>query len=123
MEDQANSKYQPGQEVELQGGKMMKISLDMYQHQTVMIDKTIPLAIWIGSKEKVMEQFATMLGLAGNEEKFKEVFKFCPNVAKLEAALAPKKEENVTGATTGTSEKPAGASPSKPAYSPAPQTE
>lgn len=126
LEDQANIKYKAGQEITLNGGKIMKISLDMYQHQTVMIEKTIPLAIWIGSKEKALEQFNTMLWLAGNVEKFKEVFKFCPNTAKLEAqfaAQAPKKEEKETGATTGTSEKPVGASPSKPTYSPAAQTE
>jgi hypothetical protein len=61
LEDQANIKYKAGQEITLNGGKIMKISLDMYQHQTVMIEKTIPLAIWIGSKEKALEQFNTML--------------------------------------------------------------
>ena len=123
LEDQANIKYKTGQEITLNGGKIMKISLDMYQHQTVMIEKTIPLAIWIWSKEKVLEQFDTMLWLAGNAEKFKEVFKFCPNIAKLEAKLTPKKEDNATGAKTGTSEKTTGASSSKTTHSPAPQTE
>ncbi len=61
MEDQANNKYKVGQEIQLPGDKAMKISLDMYQHQTMMIDKTIPLAIRIGSKEHVMEQYTTML--------------------------------------------------------------
>jgi hypothetical protein len=67
-----------------------------------MIEKTLPLAIWIGNKEKVLEQYNTMLSIAPNKEKFKEVFKFCPNIIKLEATLKPKKEENKSNPTTET---------------------
>ncbi|AHB41028.1 hypothetical protein P148_SR1C00001G0221 [candidate division SR1 bacterium RAAC1_SR1_1] len=97
LDDQANLKYKAGTHVPLDGGKKLDISVDMYQHQTMTIENTIPLAIWIGSKEHVLQQFDTMLGLAGNVEKFKASLKFCPNTTKLEAFLAqqePKAPEN-----------------------------
>lgn len=87
----------------MDGGKKLDISVDMYQHQTMTIENTIPLAIWIGSKEHILQQFTTMLGLAGNAEKFKASLKFCPNTAKLEVFLAqqaPKVPESNTAATS-----------------------
>lgn len=93
LDDQANKKYSTGQEIEL-WWKKMNISVDMYQHQTMTIEKSVPLMIWIWLKEKVLEQYSNMLSVAENIDKFKEVFKLCPNISKLEASIP--KQPSVT---------------------------
>jgi hypothetical protein len=92
LDDQANIKYKSGQEIQL-GSKTMHISVDMYQHETMTIEKSIPLMIWVWSKEKISEQYQTMLSIADLPEKFKETFKLCPNTSKLESNI-PKQIPN-----------------------------
>ena len=69
------------------------MTVDIYQHQTITIDNSTALTIWIGSKEEAQEQFNRMLQLSGNEKKFKEIFKFCPNLKKISAQMEAKKAE------------------------------
>ena len=70
------------------------MAVNIYQHQTISIDSTTPLTIWIGDREQVQQQFDRMLQLSGNEKKFKEIFKFCPNIAKLSAHMAAQKAKS-----------------------------
>lgn len=103
------------------------MAVDIYQHQTIMIDNSTPLTIWIGDKDEVQQQFERMLTLSGNEKKFKEIFKFCPNISKLSAHMAAQKakaaaeqggsESDTT--TTPTREKKAEARPTY--HSPTPR--
>lgn len=69
------------------------MAVDIYQHQTITIDNSTPLTIWVGTKEEAQEQFDRMLQLSGNEKKFKEIFKFCPNLKKISAQMEAKKAE------------------------------
>lgn len=93
LEDQANIKYKDGDETKLTNDKNMKIVLKMYQHQTLMLDKNNTLSIWIWSKEKTIEQINIMAEVSGNPQKFQEIFKFCPNISKLEAKIDESKKE------------------------------
>lgn len=101
LEDQANLKYKAGTHVPLDGWKTLAIAVDMYQHQTVTIENIIPLAIWIGTKDQALQQFDTMISLAGDKEKFKNAFKFCPNIAKLEAKFAAQKPVEPSSTSSG----------------------
>ena len=94
LDDQANLKYKKGSSAPLQEDISLQMAVDIYQHQTITIDNTTPLTIWIGSKEDAQDQFNRMLELSGNEKKFKEIFKFCPNLKKISAQMEAKKAEN-----------------------------
>ena len=94
LDDQATLKYKVGSSAPLSEDASLKMAVDIYQHQTITIDNTTPLTIWVGDKEQTQEQFDRMLQLSGNEKKFKEIFKFCPNIAKLSAQMAAQKAKN-----------------------------
>lgn len=94
LDDQANLKYKKGSSAPLQDDISLQMAVDIYQHQTITIDNTTPLTIWIGSKEDAQDQFNRMLELSGNEKKFKEIFKFCPNLKKISAHMAAQKAEH-----------------------------
>lgn len=87
-------KYKKGSSAPLQEDISLQMAVDIYQHQTITIDNSTPLTIWIGTKEEAQEQFDRMLQISGNEKKFKEIFKFCPNLKKISEQMAAQKAEN-----------------------------
>ena len=69
------------------------MEINIYQHQTITIDNATPLTIWVGSKEDAIRQYESMVKVSGNERKFREIFKYCPNTPKLSAIIAAQKPE------------------------------
>jgi hypothetical protein len=58
-----------------------------YQHQTVTTPANTPLMIWIGHKDNVIKQLATIYENIGIVDPTKQFMKFCPNIEKLQRAL------------------------------------
>lgn len=82
LDDQANLKYEIGGKVSFGKETEIPVHVDIYQHQTIMIENNGPLMIWIGKKERALEQLNDIYRQAG--VKNQSYFKFCPNIAKIE---------------------------------------
>ncbi len=82
LEDQANLKYEIGGKVSFGKETEIPVHVDIYQHQTIMIENNGPLMIRIGKKERTLEQLNDIYKQAG--VKNQSYFKFCPNIAKIE---------------------------------------
>lgn len=89
LEDQANIKYETGGKVTLDG-KDIPVHVDIYQHQTIQIENNGgPLMMWIGNKSNILQQLEAIYKQAGITTQ--NYLKFCPNITKLEKAIAPAK--------------------------------
>jgi len=82
LDDQANLKYEIGGKINFEKETEIPIHVNIYQHQTIMIENNGPLMIWIGKKEHALEQLHDIYKQAG--VKNQSYLKFCPNIAKLE---------------------------------------
>lgn len=82
LENQANLKYERGANVDI-GQGIIKMYVDIYQHQTITMDDKSPLMIWIGNKEDIIKQMEEIFKSAGYNAEQQNVLKFCPNLEKL----------------------------------------
>jgi len=83
LEDQANLKYEIWGKVSFGDKTEIPVHVDIYQHQTITMENNGgPLMIWIGKKERALEQLESIYKQAG--VKNQSYFKFCPNITKIE---------------------------------------
>jgi len=98
LDDQANLKFKKWSKVWIDNGGQVTMHVDIYQHQTIIIENNWPLIIWIGKKDEALQQIQEIYQSSGINQTFTletsghDFLKFCPNINKLEAAL-PKTQE------------------------------
>lgn len=86
LDDQANIKYKKWQKI-----WSIQTHLDIYEHQTIKIEKNWPLVIWIWNKTECSKQLEEIIKNAWLDPAQNDFLKFCPNVNKLESSI-PKEE-------------------------------
>lgn len=96
LDDQASLKYKKRQSVSIGNNKSVEMEIDIYQHQTMTVDNTTPLTIWVWDKEEALKQYESMVKVSWNEKRFREIFKYCPNTPKISASLVANKKETTS---------------------------